>query len=130
MAKLSKTKALAIVLEEFERRKEALSFVNLARDLTDHMNRTTVYRILKRLEKDGQLHSFTGKDGLRWYAMNDKALPDGHYTSYPHFQCEDCGKTECLPLEVDIPDLPHHKIASVSLLYVGQCSNCEEKRDQ
>ena len=61
MRKVSKTRSLTLVLEEFEKRQEAISFVRLAEDLSEEMNRTTVYRILKRLEDNGTLHFLDNK---------------------------------------------------------------------
>ena len=125
MRKVSKTKSLTLVLKEFEERQEAISFVRLAEDLSEEMNRTTVYRILKRLEDNGTLHSFVGKDGARWYALNDNPTTS-EYNAHPHFQCEKCGRTECLHVDVSIPQLPNHQVQSVSLLYVGSCDKCND----
>ena len=36
------------------------------------MNKTTVYRILDRFEKEGILHWFIDNDGLKRYAKNKK----------------------------------------------------------
>ena len=56
------------MLQVFEQTHHAISVVGLVERLHQAMNKTTVYRILGRLEDESILHSFTGKDGLRWYA--------------------------------------------------------------
>ena len=124
MGTTRKTKSVKRLLDTFGQVENALSVVELVRRLESNMNRTTVYRILKRLEDRGRLHSFVGKDGLRWYAKC-QSCPSSHHTGlHPHFQCRDCGKTECLPITVPIPEVEEHSIDSVSLLLVGRCSNC------
>ena len=89
------------------------------------MNKTTVYRILRRLEDSGVLHSFVDKDGLKRYAKGDqrnKSKGDQHI--HPHFLCEDCGISTCLPLEVQTVSIPGYSIKSSEQLYLGQCNNC------
>ena len=63
-----RTKSANIILSIFENGREALSVVDLVEQLQHDMNKTTVYRILERLEKEGTIHSFTGTNGLKWYA--------------------------------------------------------------
>ena len=83
------------------------------------MNKTTVYRILERFENEEILHSFRGKDGLKYYIKSKK-----HSSAHPHFQCRDCGKTECLHVNVPIPSVADYKIDTVDLLLIGQCKDC------
>jgi len=124
MGKLSKTRSVATVLQKFQQEVKAHSIVNLAEDLAEEMNRSTVYRILKRLEDNKILHSFIGKDGVRWYALTSDDSTNHAKGAHAHFQCLECGATVCLPDEVEIPDLPGHHIEKVSLLYVGSCDKC------
>ena len=70
------------------------------------MNKTTVYRILERLEKSGFLHSFLDKDGLKRYAKESSIINTSQKNiDHPHFVCDDCGISSCLPLEVNIPSI-------------------------
>ena len=69
MAIVRKTKSVHTLLEVMKQAGEALSVVDLVNRLDQEMNKTTVYRILDRLEDEGLLHSFQGKDGLKWYAQ-------------------------------------------------------------
>lgn len=126
MGVVRKTKSVKTLLSAFTEQEVALSTVALVERFHNQMNRSTVYRILERLEDEGVLHSFTGRDGLTWYALGTDTIcsSETNLDTHPHFQCRDCGKTECLPMSVSIPEVSKHHIESVSLLLVGQCSDC------
>lgn len=126
MGIIRKTKSVKAVLKEFEKGTSPVSTSALVARLRDQMNKSTVYRILERLEDDGTLHSFTGRDGLTWYALDSHtSCSDAHpLDTHPHFQCRDCGKTECLTIHIPIPEVTEHHIESVSLLLIGQCADC------
>ena len=119
-----KTKSVKTLLKVFEQTNNAISVVELVERLRREMNKTTVYRILERLEDEGMLHSFTGKDGLKWYAECKECSPSRHLDSHPHFQCRDCGKTECININISIPSVSNYKIDSAELLLIGQCEDC------
>lgn len=124
MGIVRKTKSVKIVLEAFQVSERALSVVELVKRFEQQMNKTTVYRILERLEEEGVLHSFKGKAGLRWFAKCKHDASAVHSDDHPHFQCQDCGKSECLSGDVSIPTIANHTVHSASLLLVGQCENC------
>ena len=63
-----KTSSLNTLLKEFNNDISAITVVDLVSRLGDKMNKTTIYRILNKLEEDSILHSFFGKNGLKWYA--------------------------------------------------------------
>ena len=69
-----KTKTLKIVLDLFDKRDNAYSVVELVSIFSKKMNKTTVYRILDRLEDSGLLHSFLDKDGLKRYAKESSMI--------------------------------------------------------
>ena len=120
-----KTKTVKLVLELFSEKKYAIPVVDIVSIFANKMNKTTVYRILQRLEDSGILHSFVDKDGLKRYAKGDqrnKSKGDQHI--HPHFLCEDCGISTCLPLEVQTVSIPGYSIKSSEQLYLGQCNNC------
>jgi len=124
MAIIRKTKSLQTIIDAFKESETAKSGVDLTKRFSSEMNKTTVYRILDRLEQQGELHSFTDTNGLRWYAKSNTL--DAHLDSdqHSHFQCQDCGISKCLPMEITIPNIPNHRIATASLILVGQCENC------
>ncbi|RPD90726.1 transcriptional regulator [Aureibaculum marinum] len=126
MGIVRKTKGVTTILKFFNQKGEATSVVHLIDLLKDKMNKTTVYRILDRLEHDGIIHSFNGKDGLKWYAKSIGCSADQHLDEHPHFQCTKCDKVECLPVEVKIPTIKNHKIDSTNILLLGKCEACSD----
>lgn len=117
-----KTKSVQALLKVFEQTDSAISIVNLVEHLHQEMNKTTVYRILDRLEDEGMLHSFVGKDGLKWCAKCRE--PSHKVDSHPHFQCRSCGKTECLYIDVSLPTISNYQIDSAEILLFGLCQDC------
>ncbi len=65
MGILRKTKSVKILLNEFEKQSTAISAIALIERLNSKMNKTTIYRVLEKLEDDGFLHSFLGKNGYK-----------------------------------------------------------------
>ena len=120
-----KTKTVKLILEVFNKTNNAISVVDLVSIFREKMNKTTVYRILNRLEESGILHSFTDRDGLKRYAKgNQKTGSIKESNLHSHFLCNDCGISSCLPLEIPIPTLPNTRIDSSDHLLTGQCENC------
>ena len=124
MGIIRKTKAVATVLQIFEEESESKSVVHLIGLVKNKMNKTTVYRILDRLERDGIIHSFNGKDGLKWYAKCEGCSANHHSDKHPHFQCTKCDKVECLSVEIKIPSIKNHKVDSTDIFLMGQCEVC------
>jgi Fur family ferric uptake transcriptional regulator len=119
---MRKTKQLKLLLNEFNQKEDAISIVELVNKFSDKMNKTTVYRILDRFEKDSILHSFVDKYGLKRYAKNkNKSNPK---EAHPHFLCEDCGTTSCIPINIKIPTISNYRIKTSEHLLIGQCKNC------
>lgn len=123
MGVIRRTKSVKALLKAFEQCKTAISTIELVERFNDQMNKSTVYRILERLESEGTLHSFMGKDGLRWYAISS-CLHSNHLDIHPHFQCKECGKTECLSINIPMPEVAKYSIQSASFLLMGKCKNC------
>ena len=125
MSNTRKTKTVQHVLDLFKTNDNALSVVELISIFSDKMNKTTVYRILDRLENSGILHSFIDKDGLKRYAKGDQGAASSKSSIvHPHFICQDCGISSCLPVEVKTPSIPNYTINNSEHLYMGKCNNC------
>lgn len=124
MGILRKTKSVKILLNEFDEKSSAISVVSLVDSLTTKMNKTTVYRVLDRLEDDGILHSFLGKNGLKWYAKCNDCTSGVHHDVHPHFQCVSCGKVDCLTIKFTIPEIPNRKVDVSQVLLQGTCESC------
>ncbi len=121
-----KTKTVELVLELFRDKKYAIPVVDIVSIFANKMNKTTVYRILQRLEDSGILHSFLDKEGLKRYAKGDQRKSNStNQIIHPHFLCDDCGISICLPLEISTPSIPNYTINSSNHLYSGQCQDCK-----
>ena len=120
-----KTKAVKLIMDTFNNESNAISVVGLVSIFKQEMNKTTVYRILNRLEESNILHSFVDKDGLKRYAkgsQKEKTINDGQ--SHSHFICDDCGISSCLPIKIQIPSITNYKINNSEHLFSGQCADC------
>lgn len=124
MGIVRKTKSVQALLNIFEENYNAISAVHLVASLSQEMNKTTIYRILDRLENEGVVHSFLGKDGLKWYAKCQGCSSKHHEDVHPHFQCSSCGKVDCLTAEVKIPKVPNRTIEFSQVLLIGKCERC------
>lgn len=124
MGVIRKTKAVEVLLKEFNANSVAISVKTLIEEFGDSFNKTTIYRVLDKLEDDGVLHSFLGKEGIKWYAKCKGCSADKHFDVHPHFQCLDCGKVDCLAVNVTIPKIPNRKIEVTQLLLQGKCEAC------
>ena len=121
-----KTKTVELVIELFKEKKYAISVVDIVSIFANKMNKTTVYRILQRLEDSGILHSFVDKEGLKRYAKGDQRISNStNQITHPHFLCNDCGISICLPLKISTPSIPNYTINSSDHLYSGQCQDCK-----
>jgi len=121
-----KTKTVELVLELFREKRYAIPVVDIVSIFANKMNKTTVYRILQRLEDSGILHSFLDKQGLKRYAKGDQRKSNTiNQIIHPHFLCDDCGISICLPLEISTPSIPNYTINSSNHLYSGQCQDCK-----
>ncbi len=124
MGIIRKTKTVEILLNEFNKNEVAISAKKLIDSLGNTINKTTIYRVLDKLEDDGVLHSFLGKDGLKWYAKCNGCSSSKHTDMHPHFQCLSCGKVDCISTNVVLPNIPNRQIEFSQLLIQGKCEVC------
>jgi len=123
-----KTKSIDTLLSEFENKSGAISATALIKSLHSKLNKTTVYRVLDKLEDDGVLHSFLDKNGQKCYAQCKGCTKSAHIDGHPHFQCFECEKIDCLPLDVYIPVIPKREIKTYQILIQGKCEACLAKK--
>ena len=125
MTIIRKTKTVRLILESFDNTNNAISITELVSIFKNKMNKTTVYRILNRLEDSGVLHSFSDRNGLKRYAKGSQdSISTKNEGPHSHFLCNACGISSCLPIEIPVPSVPNFKIDSSDHLLVGQCENC------
>ena len=58
MGIVRKTPSLQLLLNEFRSQSNAISVIELIKRLESKINKSTVYRVLEKLEDNGTLHSF------------------------------------------------------------------------
>ncbi len=87
---------------------------------------TTVYRVVKRLVKDGILSKNIGSDGTLHYRVLEKCDHVGHCL----LKCESCGKlthTDCNELEAlskHFKNKHHFEIDQTDITIYGICDKC------
>lgn len=124
MGVIRNTKSVLLVTEYFRNTDEAIGVVDLVEKFSDQMNKSTIYRILDRLEDEGRVHAFLGMNGLKHYAKCKECSHTEHLDVHPHFQCTNCGKVECVSYDIKIPNLPNKHIKQAQLLLTGTCEDC------
>jgi len=125
MSIIRKTKPVQLILKQFNNKGDAISAIELIDQFKKNMDKTTVYRILDRLEDADILHSFIDQDGLKRYAKDDKKINSNNdLKHHPHFLCEDCGISSCLPVTISIPNIPDYTIKRAEHLLTGICKDC------
>ena len=114
------TEPVKLLLKLFKRERIAFPVVDLVKKFKKEMNKTTVYRILNRLENSGLKHSFIDNNGQKRYAKGINGDPDlKDQSTHPHFLCEDCGISSCLPVTISIPNIPDYTIKRAEHLLTG-----------
>lgn len=124
MGIIRKTRSIDVLLAEFQNNGGAVSAIELIKRLDSILNKTTVYRVLDKLEDDGVLHSFLDKNGIKWYAKCNACTNSKHFDSHPHFQCLSCGKVDCVTIDVHIPKIPNREVLVSQVLIQGKCESC------
>lgn len=124
MGIIRKTLSIDLILNEINASSGALSVVELIKRLHEKINKTTIYRVLDKLEDDGVLHSFLDNGGLTWYAKCKGCSKSVHHDVHPHFQCISCGKVQCLETQIHIPEIPNYHISHSQILLQGVCKSC------
>lgn len=125
MGIIRKTKSVQLLIDEFEKHSKAISVITLVERFSSDMNKTTIYRVLDKLEDDGFLHSFLGKKGHKWYAKcNKDCSKTGHHDAHAHFECLECGKVDCITTDIAIPQIANRKVEFSQVLLQGCCEEC------
>ena len=119
-----KTKSFTLILAEFTSETIAISVTDLINKLSLNINKSTVYRILEKLEDDNILYSFIAANGAKYYAKCRCRSKENTNHIHPHFECTGCGKIDCLELEIQIPKVPNRNISSSQFLFQGKCEYC------
>lgn len=115
------------LLEVFLNTDKGLSSEEIRNQLTDGLDRVTVYRTLKVFEEKGLIHSIPSEEVGAMYALCPEACSvEDHIHNHPHFTCKVCGKTTCLEnYDVSVPRISgDYLIEKSDLLLKGVCPKC------
>ena len=121
MGVIRKTKHFQRILAEFSKSHSAISANSLVSRFAAKMNKSTIYRILYKLEDDKIIHSFVGLNGLKWY---DKSSNYSFNDPHPHFQCEKCNEVRCISNVTNKPKLIGSQFQVKNILFSGLCNKC------
>ena len=125
MAVIRKTKTVESLINFFKKSEHPVSILDLIEKFDTTMDKSTIYRILERLEDSNIIHSFVDSDGMKRYAnFKDEGSAINDEGTHPHFVCNDCGISSCLPVKISIPTFPDYIIESAEHLLKGRCKNC------
>ena len=119
-----KTQSVKVLLSEFEHNSSAIPVTELIKRFYLQINKTTIYRVLDKLEDDRILHSFLDKNGIKCYAKSNYCTCDNHLDDHPHFQCMKCGRVDCLLIDLPIPKIKNREITLSQTLIQGKCNLC------
>ncbi|WP_158798057.1 Fur family transcriptional regulator [Pedobacter sp. L105] len=115
-----------LVLEFMLKQSSAISLRDLEKGL-EPSDRITLYRVLKKFEENGLVHSIDDGSGAAKYAICKEDCGAGHHHDlHVHFFCNSCKETSCLPKSL-IPQvvLPEGFASEeVSLMVKGTCNKC------
>ncbi len=114
------------IVRLFLKKNHALSHGDIEKEITDVLDRVTVYRTLKTFLDKGLIHKVLDDEGSLKYALcNEACTITGHHHDHVHFKCEACGQTNCLNIDVPSIKLPKgYKANAVNLLVQGICERC------
>jgi Fur family transcriptional regulator, ferric uptake regulator len=114
------------IIHLFLRKNYALSHGDIEKEITDELDRVTVYRTLKTFLDKGLIHKVLDDEGSLKYALCKEACTlTGHHHDHVHFKCIVCGQTNCLNIDVPEVKLPNGYTAKeVNLLIQGICERC------
>jgi Fur family ferric uptake transcriptional regulator len=114
------------ILQLFLKKDYALSHSDIEREISNDLDRVTVYRTLKTFLDKGIIHKVLDDEGSLKYALcNDACTAAGHHHDHIHFKCTLCGQTNCLQAELPTIKLPKgYQPNEINVLIQGICERC------
>ena len=120
------TTSLLAIRDYLQAKDSAVSAVELVDFFSDKFNKTTIYRVLTRLENEGEIHSVIGNDANTYYATCQSSCSKEHHNdNHVHMQCRKCGELSCTKVEMKTPTTDDFKVEEAKILLVGICKNCQ-----
>ncbi|MDH5474550.1 MAG: transcriptional repressor [Cyclobacteriaceae bacterium] len=123
--KLRVTDCRMDVLEYFIKNNQAFSFKNLEDEFTQY-DRVTLYRTLHSFTENGVFHKIPSDTGMITYGVcSTTCSPQNHQHNHMHFQCNCCGKVECLAEDhIPVVKIPLYEVMEVNMILKGVCPQC------
>ena len=114
------------VLEFFQQHHKALALKDLEERFQEY-DRVTLYRTLHSFEENGLLHKIPGDSGSAVYGLCNDCEASSHHHNHMHFKCNNCGTTECIDTQFDVPvvNLPkNYQLTDMDVIVNGICESC------
>ncbi len=118
------TSARVLVLDTLLNAPLPLSHPEIQKQITEPIDRVTIYRVLDWLSAQGFVHSVISPDKTRRF----KASAQHAQHQHAHFECTVCGQVYCLDEANDAitQSLPKHFVATAIHLNIsGICAACQ-----
>ena len=118
------TSARVLVLDTLLSASLPLSHPEIQKQITEPIDRVTIYRVLDWLSTQGFVHSVISPDKTRRF----KASLQHSQHQHAHFECTACGQVYCLDEANDAitQSLPINFVAtSIHLTISGVCAACQ-----
>lgn len=114
-----------LVAEEFLKNSEAKSLQTIEEALPK-ADKVTIYRTIRTFLDNDIIHSVLLPDGQTKYALCEHE--DHQHHVHPHFTCNKCGETHCLPeTNIKMETFPReYQISDVLLTLSGICPKCSQ----
>ncbi|MDR1681979.1 MAG: TonB-dependent receptor plug domain-containing protein, partial [Candidatus Symbiothrix sp.] len=119
------TKTKQMVMNVLEQSDSALSHEEISENLSEKIDRVTIYRILQSFYDDGKLHKIAGDNGKTYFSLCRNCSEGHHHDTHPHFRCTECNTVRCL--DDEIPSYPTpvgYTVSNISTFLTGVCPKC------
>nr|WP_314499298.1 transcriptional repressor [uncultured Chryseobacterium sp.] len=128
MKQIRNTSAKTEILNIINSSKTALSHSDIQKMTGDLCNRVTIYRVLDRLEKEGEVHKITNIDGVVNFAKcSESCNKASHMHNHLHFNCEICKSVICIENVIPTVELPKgFKANEYNFVVSGICPHCSK----
>ncbi len=119
------TRTKQLVIDVLNNAGSALSQEEIEKNLSEKIDRVTIYRILQSFCEDGKVHKIIDKNGKTCYAPCHNCSAENHHDNHPHFHCISCNTITCIEKPVAQQELPSgYKAVSIASYITGYCQKC------
>ena len=105
----------------------ALCHEDIEKQVSEKMDRVTIYRILQGFCDNGQVHKIINENGKTYYALCHDCTAENHHDNHPHFQCIVCRTIRCIEVPIVEQPLPKgYDVLSSTAFISGYCQKCSK----